>query len=138
LLILCLYMLAPGCQRAKYEIASSNTTRTTFAFDACFVWKLAPLADERNGIFHRISIATIDAIEYVCNVINLYLACSVPSMSLHRVILLDQRLRLTRVLYGHFSGATSGERAKRFFLHRLSTATIYAFEQVSNVANSYS
>jgi hypothetical protein len=58
-------------------------------------------------------------------------------MSLHRVILLDQRLRLTLVLYGHFSGATSGQRAKRFFLHRLSTATIYAFEQVSNVANSY-
>jgi hypothetical protein len=23
-----------------------NTTRTTFAFDACFVWKLAPLEDE--------------------------------------------------------------------------------------------
>jgi hypothetical protein len=31
---------------AKYEFASSNnTTRTTFAFDACFVLKLA-LADE--------------------------------------------------------------------------------------------
>jgi hypothetical protein len=27
------------------------TTRTTFAFDVCFVWKLAPLADERNGFF---------------------------------------------------------------------------------------
>jgi hypothetical protein len=24
-------------QYAKYEFASSNTTRTTFAFDACFV-----------------------------------------------------------------------------------------------------
>jgi hypothetical protein len=34
---------------AKYEIASSNTTRPTFAIDACFVWKLAPLADERSG-----------------------------------------------------------------------------------------
>jgi hypothetical protein len=38
-------------QSAKYEFASSNTTRTTFAFDACFVWKLAPLADERSGFF---------------------------------------------------------------------------------------
>jgi hypothetical protein len=36
---------------AKYEFASSNTTRTTFTFDACFVWKLAPLADEINGFF---------------------------------------------------------------------------------------
>jgi hypothetical protein len=26
------------------------------------VWKLAPLVDERNGIFRRISIATIDVI----------------------------------------------------------------------------
>jgi hypothetical protein len=34
---------------AKYEIALSNITRTTCAFDACFVWKPAPLADERNG-----------------------------------------------------------------------------------------
>jgi hypothetical protein len=53
-----------GCmynqQSAKYEFASSNTTRTTFAFDACFVWKLAPLAD--------------DAIEHVLNVANSYLA----------------------------------------------------------------
>jgi hypothetical protein len=30
---------------AKYEFASSNTTRTTFAFFACFVWKLTPLVD---------------------------------------------------------------------------------------------
>jgi hypothetical protein len=58
-------------------------------------------------------------------------------MSLHRVILPDQRLRLTRVLYEHFSDASSGQRAKRIFLHRLSTATIYAFDKVSNVANSY-
>jgi hypothetical protein len=36
---------------AKYEFASSNTTRPTFAFDACFVWILAPLADERSGFF---------------------------------------------------------------------------------------
>jgi hypothetical protein len=38
-------------QTAKYEFASSNTTRTTVTFDACFVWKLAPLADERSGFF---------------------------------------------------------------------------------------
>jgi hypothetical protein len=38
-------------QSAKYEFASSKTTRTTFAFDACFVWKLAPLADERCSFF---------------------------------------------------------------------------------------
>jgi hypothetical protein len=38
-------------QRVKYEFASSNTTRPTFAFDACFVWKLAPLADEQSGFF---------------------------------------------------------------------------------------
>jgi hypothetical protein len=38
-------------QSAKYEFASSNTTRTTFAFEASFVWKLAPLADERNRYF---------------------------------------------------------------------------------------
>jgi hypothetical protein len=55
-------------QSAKYEFASSNSTRTTFAFDACFVWELTPLADERNCFFHRISIVTIDAIEHVLNV----------------------------------------------------------------------
>jgi hypothetical protein len=60
---------------AKYEFASSITTRTTFAFDACFVWKLAPPTDERNGFFHRISIKTIDVIEHVFNVANSYLAC---------------------------------------------------------------
>jgi hypothetical protein len=62
-------------QSAKYEFASSNTTRTTFAFDAYFVWKLAPLADERGSVFLRISIATIDAIERVFNLANSYLAC---------------------------------------------------------------
>jgi hypothetical protein len=67
---------------------------------------------------------------------NVHVSC-VPSMSLHRAILLDQRLRLTHVSYGHFSGASSGQRSKRLFLRRLSTATIYAFEQVSNVANWY-
>jgi hypothetical protein len=37
--------------KANYEFASSNTTRTTFAFDVCFIWKLAPLADELIGFF---------------------------------------------------------------------------------------
>jgi hypothetical protein len=57
---------------AKYEFSSSNTTRTTFASDACFVWKLTPLVEERNHFFHRI--ATIDAIEQVFNVGNSYLS----------------------------------------------------------------
>jgi hypothetical protein len=56
---------------AKYEFASSNTTRTTFEFDALY---LAPLPDERSGFFHIKSIATIDAIEHVLNVANSYLA----------------------------------------------------------------
>jgi hypothetical protein len=55
---------------AKYEFASSNE-RTTFAFDACFVWKLAPLADERVGFFIE---NQNDAIEHVLNVANSYLA----------------------------------------------------------------
>jgi hypothetical protein len=46
------------------------------------------------------------------------------------VMLLDQRLRLTRVLYMHLNGTVSMQRAKRFF-------QIYAFEQVPNVTNSY-
>jgi hypothetical protein len=41
-------------------------------FDECFVWKLAPLADEQSDFF--ISIATIDVIEHVLNVANSYLA----------------------------------------------------------------
>jgi hypothetical protein len=53
-------------QSAKF--VSSNNTRTTFAFDACFVRNLLPLADERKCFFHRIFIATIDAIEQVFNV----------------------------------------------------------------------
>jgi hypothetical protein len=66
-------------QSAKYEFASSNTTGTTFAFNACFVCKLAPLADERNSIFYRMSIATIHTIERVFNVANSYLAYSIPN-----------------------------------------------------------
>jgi hypothetical protein len=54
-----------------YEFALSNTTWTTFTFDACIVWKLAPLTDERSGFFIE-----IDAIEHVLNVANLYLAYS--------------------------------------------------------------
>jgi hypothetical protein len=57
----------------QLRVYINNTTRTTFAVDACFVWKLAPLADERNGFFHRIFIVTIDAIEHVFNVANSYL-----------------------------------------------------------------
>jgi hypothetical protein len=38
-------------QSAKYDFSSSNTTRTTLTLDACFVWKLAPLADERSVFF---------------------------------------------------------------------------------------
>jgi hypothetical protein len=52
------------------------TTRTTFAFDTCFIRKLAPLADKRDGFFHR-TIATIDAIEHVFDVRNSYLALRV-------------------------------------------------------------
>jgi hypothetical protein len=53
-------------------------------------------------------------------------------MSFHRVILLERRLPLTRVLYGN--RACSG-RTKRLF-HRKSIATIDAIEHVLNVANS--
>jgi hypothetical protein len=58
------YKLLLGALSSKYEFASSNITRMTFAFATCFLWKLAPLADEPNGFFHRISIATINAIEH--------------------------------------------------------------------------
>jgi hypothetical protein len=64
-------------QSAKYEFASSNTTRTTFAFDACFVWELAPpsaSSGRTNRLFHRKSIATIDVFEHVLDVANSYLA----------------------------------------------------------------
>jgi hypothetical protein len=52
-----------------------NSTRTTFAFDAYFVWQITPLAGELNGFCHGIFIVTIDAIECVFNVANSYLAC---------------------------------------------------------------
>jgi hypothetical protein len=58
---------------AEYEFASSDTTRMTFEFNTCFVWKLAPPADELNSFFHKISIATIDVIEHIFNVANSYL-----------------------------------------------------------------
>jgi hypothetical protein len=35
-------------------------------------------------------------------------AISMPSTSLHRVILLDRRLGKTRVLYGEYNSASSG------------------------------
>jgi hypothetical protein len=53
----CVIWCAIGCtfalghQSTKYEFASSDTTRTTFAFDESFVWKPAPLADDRSGFF---------------------------------------------------------------------------------------
>jgi hypothetical protein len=65
-------ILRQGHLSAKYEFASSNSTRMTFAFDACFVWKLASLANERSGFFHIKSIAKIDAIEQVLNDANSY------------------------------------------------------------------
>jgi hypothetical protein len=58
------------------------TTRTLIALDVCFVWKLAPLSG-RNGFFHRISIATIDAIEHVFNVANSYLAVCLTQWKLY-------------------------------------------------------
>jgi exo-beta-1,3-glucanase (GH17 family) len=78
-----------------------NTTRSTFATNVCFVRALvAPLAGSER-FFTYISIATIYAFEHVSNAANSYLVFRVPSMSLHRVILLERRLRLTRVLYGN-------------------------------------
>jgi hypothetical protein len=54
-------------------------------------------------------------------------------MSLDRTILLEQRLRLTRVFM--VTSASSG-RTNRLF-HRKSIATIDAIEHVLNVANPY-
>jgi hypothetical protein len=56
----------------------------------------------------------------------------VPSTSLHRVILLERRLRLTRFCME--TGASSG-RTKPLF-HRKSITLIDAIEHVLNVANS--
>jgi hypothetical protein len=71
-------------EQNKYEFASSNTNRTTFAFGALFVRKLVSLKDEQKCFCHRISIAMIDAIEHVFNVANSYLSCRRPSLSLRR------------------------------------------------------
>jgi hypothetical protein len=79
----------------KYEFASSNNTESTFAISACFVWVLY-----HRVLFNR-CIATINAFEHVSNAANSFLTLRVPSTSLHRVILLERRLRLTRVLYGN-------------------------------------
>jgi hypothetical protein len=54
-------------------------------------------------------------------------------MSLHLVILFVRRLRLTRVLYGHFK---AGNEQRGFYNSLLSIATIYAFAHVTNVENS--
>jgi hypothetical protein len=62
---LCINLLLSVVLSAKYEFASSNTIWTTFAFNSGRIKRL----------FHRISIATIDAIECVFNVANSYLAC---------------------------------------------------------------
>jgi hypothetical protein len=62
------------CHFAAFMFIDGSTTLTTFVFNACFVRKLAPLADERKGVFHRISIATIDAIGHGFNVTNSFLA----------------------------------------------------------------
>jgi hypothetical protein len=61
---------------AKYEFASSNTTRTTFMFDAFFVWELTPLTDERTAFFIEYPSRQLTryAIERVLNVVNSYLA----------------------------------------------------------------
>jgi hypothetical protein len=40
-----------SAKTAKDEYALSNTNRTTFAFDAFFVWNLVLLADKRSGFF---------------------------------------------------------------------------------------
>jgi hypothetical protein len=52
-------------------------------FDACFVWKLAPLANERNDFFHRKSISATDAVEHVIQVANSYLALCFQEVSLN-------------------------------------------------------
>jgi hypothetical protein len=64
------------CEKsAKYEFASSNTTRTTSAFDACFVWKLAPLADERSSFFiENLWLRLTRSSMYLKNVANSYFA----------------------------------------------------------------
>jgi hypothetical protein len=42
-----------------------NTTRTTFAFDECFVWKLAPVADEESDFFITILFLEVVTFEVV-------------------------------------------------------------------------
>jgi hypothetical protein len=71
------------------SLLPSNTTRTTFAFDACLEWKLAPLAEERNGISHRISIATIDLV--------LIDQQSVGKRSHHLMDTVNAKMRWTRI-----------------------------------------
>jgi hypothetical protein len=69
-----------GVLLAEYEFASNNRyllgTRPTVAFDACFVVPMETSASSgrTKRLFHRNSIATIDAIELVFNLVNSYLA----------------------------------------------------------------
>jgi hypothetical protein len=85
-------------------------TRATFAFDACFVWKLVTVADERNG-FYRKNIATINAIDHVFNVAISYLALCRPSTSLQRLIHIDgvnrrDRFSMKKLLRSSARGAS--------------------------------
>jgi hypothetical protein len=90
--------LVIGARSAKYEFASSNTIRTTFAFDMSFVWKLGPLANERNCFFHRISTVTIEAIEHVLNVANSYLACRRQGLSVKDLSVKRTSMEFVRVI----------------------------------------
>jgi hypothetical protein len=49
------------------------------------------------------------------NKLDKYAPIRVSNMSLHRFELLDLRLRLTHIMYGHFGGASTGQWAKRLF-----------------------
>jgi hypothetical protein len=76
-LVVLSYLLALSNQRAKYEFASSDNTRPTFAFDTCvFCMETKVPSGRTKRLFHRKSIATIDAIEHVFNVANSNLAYS--------------------------------------------------------------
>jgi hypothetical protein len=61
-----------GWLNAKYEFVSSNTTGSTFAFDAYL--ETSASSGRTKRLFHRKSMAKIDAIEHVLNDANSYLA----------------------------------------------------------------
>jgi hypothetical protein len=56
---------------AKYEFASSDTTRSTLVANACFVWKLAPLAEKIYRDERRKSIAHIKRFKLVLGLLSL-------------------------------------------------------------------